>query len=175
MTKPTLPDRPLVDVRARLADLDKPDDRPEVMLLLSNIHRDLDVFDRPAKVDGEESVYRFYHQSFKVYGIKQTTRTMVEALVAIHPRSPAAFHSWFSQIIDAGLAPSFEYSDNDHWHEATGPLLEAFFHARYFVEQVARYGHALTEPPRVLPYGWAAILELYGLRDDRLGGSPPNT
>jgi hypothetical protein len=48
--------------------------------------------------------------------------------------------------------------------EATRPILEAFFHARYFLEMVCRYGRELAEPPSPLPSGWAAVLYLYGLR-----------
>jgi len=35
---------------------------------------------------------------------------------------------------------------------------------RHFLELAVRYGRRLDAPPRVLPSGWAAILELYGLR-----------
>jgi len=46
----------------------------------------------------------------------------------------------------------------------TRPILEAFFHARDFLEMAVRYGRRLDAPPRVLPSGWAALLELHGLR-----------
>jgi hypothetical protein len=47
---------------------------------------------------------------------------------------------------------------------STRPIVEAFFHARYFLEMVCGYGRQLTEPPSPLPSGWAAVLYLYGLR-----------
>ena len=46
----------------------------------------------------------------------------------------------------------------------TRPILEAFFHARYFLEMVCKYGRKLKAPPQVLPSGWAAVLYLYQLR-----------
>jgi hypothetical protein len=54
--------------------------------------------------------------------------------------------------------------DNERWLEITRPMLEAYFHARYFLAMVIRYGHELDEPPRMMPSGWAAVLYLYGLR-----------
>jgi hypothetical protein len=46
----------------------------------------------------------------------------------------------------------------------TRPILEAFFHARYFLEMAVKYGGRLSVAPRVMPSGWAALLSLYGLR-----------
>jgi hypothetical protein len=43
-------------------------------------------------------------------------------------------------------------------------MLEAFFHAHYFLDMILKYGRVLASPPRVLPSGWAAVLTLYGLR-----------
>jgi hypothetical protein len=42
-------------------------------------------------------------------------------------------------------------------------MIEAFFHALYFLEMMVKYGRILASPPRVLPSGWAAVLTLYGL------------
>jgi hypothetical protein len=43
-------------------------------------------------------------------------------------------------------------------------MLEAFWHARFFVEMAVKYGRELEEPPSTLPSGWAALLYLYDLR-----------
>ncbi len=53
---------------------------------------------------------------------------------------------------------------NARWLEVTRPMLEAFFHAKYFLAMACRYGRELDEPPQVLPSGWASLLYLYGLR-----------
>ena len=55
-------------------------------------------------------------------------------------------------------------SDNDRWLAATRPIVEAFFHARYFLEMVVKYGKELKSPPAVLPSGWAAVLCLFNMR-----------
>jgi hypothetical protein len=46
----------------------------------------------------------------------------------------------------------------------TRPMLEAFAHARQFLETIVRYGRQLDEPPLYLPSGWAAVSYLYNLR-----------
>jgi hypothetical protein len=42
-------------------------------------------------------------------------------------------------------------------------MVEAFFHARFFLEMAVRYAH-LEQPPNPLPSGYAALLYLYDLR-----------
>lgn len=49
------------------------------------------------------------------------------------------------------------------WTAVTRPILEALFHARFFVEMAVRYSD-LAEPPLPLRSGYAALLYLYGLR-----------
>jgi hypothetical protein len=110
----------------------------------------------------EDPVYRFYHQSFKVFGLQAQTAEIVSALQALAPHIP--LNPWFMQIVDEGAAEQFSPEVNQRWVEATRPILEAFFHARYFLEMICMYGRELEEPPDSLPSGWAAVLYLYGLR-----------
>jgi hypothetical protein len=110
----------------------------------------------------EDAVYRFYHHSFKVYSIQSLTTETVTALQQLMPDRPlcAAFRS----VVAEGTGRAFSPDDNLRWSEATRPMLEAFFHAHYFLEMVLKYGRSLESPPRTLPSGWAAVLTLYGLR-----------
>jgi hypothetical protein len=110
----------------------------------------------------EDPVYRFYHQSFKVFGLQAQTAEIVSALQALAPHIP--LNPWFTQIVDEGAAEQFSMEVNQRWVKATRPILEAFFHTRYFLEMVCKYGTELEEPPESLPSGWAAVLYLYGLR-----------
>ena len=110
----------------------------------------------------EDPVYRFYHQSFKVYYLQEDTAEIVKALQDLAPHLP--LNPWFTQIVGEGAAEQFSPEVDQRWVEATRPILEAFFHARYFLEMVCKYGQDLTEPPQSLPSGWAAVLYLYGLR-----------
>ena len=109
----------------------------------------------------EDLVYRFYHQSFKVYWLQERTQSIVQRLQALAPDRP--LDSWFVQIVQEGTGKVFKAEDNKRWTEVTRPILEAFFHARFFLEMAVRYGD-LEKPPQILPSGYAALLCLYGLR-----------
>jgi hypothetical protein len=64
--------------------LEAADSRPESVALLENIKRDMDklealLAEATHKWRYEDGVYRFYHQSFKVYSLQsQTLTTSVE-------------------------------------------------------------------------------------------------
>lgn len=110
----------------------------------------------------EDQIYRFYHQSFKVYVIQRTTLTITEALHALLPDLP--MNARFERIVAEGTGKTFSDDVNRVWDETTRPLVEAFFHARFFLEMALKYGQELDEPPSTLPSGWAALLYLYNLR-----------
>jgi hypothetical protein len=109
----------------------------------------------------EDPVYRFYHQSFKVYGLQSQTEAIVRELGELVPGQ--ALHPWFLEIVRQGTGKRFTPEDNSRWTEVTRPILEAFFHARFFLEMAVRYA-SLEEPPTPLPSGYAALLYLFGLR-----------
>ena len=109
----------------------------------------------------EDPIYRFYHQSFKVYGLQDDTERIVHLLETLVPDRP--LNPWFRQIIDEGTGKSFRPEDHADWTRVTRPILEAFFHARFFLEMAVRYA-TLSECPNPLPSGYAALLYLYRLR-----------
>ena len=134
--------------------------------LLANLRRDQNELEALLKSCSdhwgyEDPLYRFYHQSFKVYALQQTTETIIQRLQALIPERP--LHSWFLQIVQAGTGKQFQSEDNARWTEVTRPILEAFFHARFFLEMAVRYAD-LQAPPQPLPSGYAALLYLFGLR-----------
>ncbi len=110
----------------------------------------------------EDFVYRFYHQSFKVFGIQRHTLSIRDALRELLPDVP--MNESFERIVAEGTGKTFEMEMNRRWNEETRPLLEAFFHASYFLDMVIKYAEKLEEPPEMLPSGWAAVLYLYNLR-----------
>ena len=110
----------------------------------------------------EDYVYRFYHQSFKVFGVQSMTSAIVTALQSLLP--DVEMNSRFLAIVTEGTGKTFTYEMNAKWDVTTRPLLEAFFHARFMLEMCVKYGRELEEPPEILPSGWAAVLYLYGLR-----------
>lgn len=109
----------------------------------------------------EDPVYRFYHQSFKVFYLQKQTEGIVALLRELLPG--AALNEWFLEIVSQGTGKTFSPEQNREWTRHTRPILEAFFHARFFLEMAVRYAE-LPAPPSPLPSGWAALLYLYGLR-----------
>ena len=112
----------------------------------------------------DDDIYRFYHYSYKVYGIQGWTRLIVESLRVIAPQD-MSFCPLFQAILKDGFGKPFKEQHNRNWAKHTRPLLEAFFHAKYFLEMAVKSAEKLDSAPISLPYGWAALLELYGIRD----------
>jgi len=143
------------------------DDRPEVEALLSAIKASLPrlegLLERCSDHWGyEDLVYRFYHRSFKVYALQGATLEIVGALQRLAPDLP--LNQQLMAIVNEGTGLVFEPEHNRRWLETTRPIVEAFFHARYFLEMVVRYGRSLAYPPQRLPSGWASVLYLYNRR-----------
>ena len=109
----------------------------------------------------EDPIYRFYHQSFKVFHVQESTQKIVAELQALMPGQ--GMNTWFLEIIQAGTGQVFDVSCNEKWLLHTRPIAEAFFHARFMLEMAVRYSE-LEEPPQMLPSGWAALLYLFDLR-----------
>lgn len=127
----------------------------------------------------EDRVYRFYHQSFKVYFLQGSIKKMVEVFTELAPKKNRPkqifkdegeipfLNKWFMQIVAEGTAKEFDLSDNKRWLEATRPIVEAFFHAHFFLEMIVKYSKELKDekaPPGMLPSGWAAVLYLFNMR-----------
>jgi hypothetical protein len=73
-------------------------------------------------------------------------------------------NDWFLEIVHDGTGKTLKTEDNENWLPVTRPIIEAFFHARFFLEMAVKYGKELDSPPRMLPSGWAAFLYLFNLR-----------
>ena len=110
----------------------------------------------------EDRVYRFYHQSFKVYDLQQKTQQIVECLQTLAPGF--SMNAWFLHIVQEGTSKRFSLAANRRWLVETRPILEAFFHARYFLEMAVRYGKKRCPSLNQMPSGWAALLYLYNIR-----------
>ncbi len=111
---------------------------------------------------GEDRFYRFYHQSFKVYGLQSDTERIVATLRSLLPERE--LNEWFLAIVREGTGKTFATEHNSRWLAETRPILEAFFHAKTMLDLVVKYGRELEAVPRMLPSGWAAVLYLYNLR-----------
>jgi hypothetical protein len=96
-----------------------------------------------ARVDdhwgAEDGIYRYYHHSYKVFRLQDLTTEIVEALEAIAPGR--SLNPKFVEIVRHGTGKTFSIEDNRRWSEVTRPIVEAFFHARFFLQMAVRYGH----------------------------------
>jgi hypothetical protein len=110
----------------------------------------------------EDGFYRFYHQSWKVYGLQHDTLEIVEMLRSLMPDRP--LNDWFGQIIREGTGKEFKDEHNQRWLIETRPILEAFFHAKTMLELAVTYGREMESAPVSMPSGWAALLYLYTIR-----------
>ena len=110
----------------------------------------------------EDAIYRFYYMSFKVYRLQEATEDMVAALQALLPKCPLTKR--LQQIVMEGTGKKFELEVNARWLVETRPIVEAFFHARYFLELAVRCGRRLKRRPRSLPSRCVGLLCLYDLR-----------
>lgn len=142
---------------------------PELKKLLRTCNSDL---------GGVDGVYRFYHQSFKVfYYLQPLTLKIVEALKSVAPPAepdiqlssttyPGAgsMNEWFMQIVAEGTGKTFTYDANSRWLTETRPIVEAFMHAKHFLEVIINYSDQLEDAPALMDMGYALLLSLYNLR-----------
>jgi hypothetical protein len=121
---------------------------------------------------GEDGVYRFYHGSWKLFRLQEATLEIVSALQSIVPERKLT--GYFMTIIQEGTGKSFNKNTNRRWFKETRPIVEAFFHAKYFLEMAVKYGKEIdlvenTNPESMeekfsvggIPSGMAALLSLY--------------
>ena len=145
-------------------------------VLLDNIKENMPELEKMlGKVSGlsyEDRMYRFYHYSLKVYWFQELTNDMLKILKKISPYTEEKdgmtwlepFCNFFNEIINEGTGWEHKLSHNQKWGMVTRPIVEAFLHSKYFIEMAVKYGNKLDEAPKMLPSGWAALLELYKIR-----------
>ncbi|MEX0774692.1 MAG: hypothetical protein WD042_03140 [Phycisphaeraceae bacterium] len=137
-------------------------------VLLANMKREAERLARLLEeVNGhwayEDGLYRFYHQSLKVYYLQEHTKQLVAALRAIAPEDQP-FCDYFAQLLREGTGREFTQEANADWVRQTAPIVQAFLHARYFLEMTVKYARELEAAPQIMPSGFAALLCLYGIR-----------
>jgi len=119
----------------------------------------------------EDEVYRFYHQSFKVFGLVYGADNGYELIRQI-AGDEYKVDGWYLEIYRDGtrfkdmrdVEKATGESMNEHWLKYARPIAEAYWHTNYFIRQMVKYGKELEFAPAGLPSGWAAILALYSLR-----------
>lgn len=136
----------------------------------------------------EDGIYRFWHHSFKVFGLQKWTKKIVGILQSLAPemdldpwryyemfrrfskrssRPPVdgPLHPWFMKIVRDGTSHDFDMErDNHAWMERPRKIVEAFFHAKYMLEMVVQWGEEVDEDGDFISSGSAAVQQLYGIR-----------
>lgn len=111
----------------------------------------------------DDPIYRFYSQSFKVYRLQDTTQKIVAALRSIAPAG-TVFNPFFEDIIREGASgKEFDMEHNKEWTLHTRPIIEAFFHARYFLNVAVKTVKEQETSKKLHGFGWWALLGLYDL------------
>ncbi len=114
----------------------------------------------------EDAIYRYYAHSYKLY--RHTPHRTNEIVSALRQLAPSGTHLCvaFEQLVQVGIQENaFSLAFNEDWSKNSRPYIEAFFHARYFLEMAVKYGASLDSAALTsLPSGWAALLCLYDIR-----------
>ena len=116
------------------------------------------------QADDEDPMYRFYHQSLKLWWDFPSHTQSALRLIREIAGEDYRLNPWFCQIIDEGIREKFEHSFNQNWLPHARPVVEAFYHTRYFIAMMVKYGKELDTAPHSLPSGWASVLYLFQMR-----------
>lgn len=111
----------------------------------------------------EDVVYRFYHYSYKVYWAQDLTLDIMDMLNKLAPEG-TELNPFLKKMLEEGTGKKFKDSHNKNWMKHTRPMIEAFFHAKYFLEMAVKYGKKYDKVPEVLDSGLAGLLYLFNLR-----------
>jgi len=99
----------------------------------------------------EDGVYRFYHQSFKVFDRLQPLTKQGFGLITEIGGEQDPPCEWYCQIVREGTEHDFNETTNNEWLTQTRPILEAFWHTKYFLAKMAKYAKQLDSAPQCLP------------------------
>lgn len=92
------------------------------------------------------------------------TRQALDFFTRIAPES-TTLNDWYSSIAAEAVSKEFDWNKtNPIWLAETLPVLQGFWHSKYFLEQMLAAADELETAPEVLPSGWAAVRYLYNLR-----------
>jgi hypothetical protein len=112
----------------------------------------------------ENGVYRFYHGSFKVFHLQGPVRKAFDLIKEIGGEDDSPLYDYVA-IVEAGAFHKFSRTTNDNWDAETRPILEAFWHTKYFVRMMVEYATKLDRIELAgMDYGLAAVLYLFQLR-----------
>jgi hypothetical protein len=111
----------------------------------------------------EDFVYRYYHNSYKVFNLQEDILKAFKIIREIGGEADPP-HIEYAQIVKAGTENGFGKDTNANWQVETRPILEAFWHTKYFLNMMVMYAKLDDPVPSPIGSGWASVLYLYELR-----------
>ena len=124
---------------------------------------ELEEFARDLEEAEEDGVYRFYHGSNKVFFLQDPVKAAYALIKEIGGESdPPNFE--YARIVEAGTAHQFSATTNENWEAEIKPILEAFWHTKYFINMMVKYAKELETVEMLVQPGMAAVLYLFELR-----------
>ena len=70
----------------------------------------------------------------------------------------------YARIVEAGTKHQFSVTTNENWEAETRPILEAFWHTKYFINMMVKYAKEFEKVEMPMQPGMAAVLYLFELR-----------
>ena len=155
----------MFEANAKIASMKIKHIKPDTLLnQIKNNLSEIDSLYRAFASCEEDFVYRFYHQSYKIFYATEEIKKAKDLFEKIAPDG-IPLNDWYGKIADKAIGKSFDWKKtNPKWLDETCPILEAFWHSKYFLQQMLRFGTEFQNSPQLMPSGWAAILYLYNLR-----------
>jgi hypothetical protein len=111
----------------------------------------------------EDGVYRLYHGSYKVFNLQDPVETAFELIKEIGGESDPPYFEYV-QIVEAGTTNKFSATTNENWEAETKPILEAFWHTKYFINMMVKYAEDFEKVEMPTRPGMAEVLYLFELR-----------
>jgi hypothetical protein len=141
--------------------------RSKAEALLANIktqRAEIETLLTDYKREEPDLIYRFYHQSYKFFIMTDLVQRAVDLFKRLAPE-PTELNEWYGSMATEAVNKKFDWEKtNSIWLAETLPVLQGYWHSKYFLEQMRVAADELDAAPEILPSGWAAVLYLYNLR-----------
>jgi hypothetical protein len=101
--------------------------------------------------------------SYKVFDLQDPVESAFKLINEIGDESDPPY-SEYVQIVEAGTTNKFSATTNENWEAETKPILEAFWHTKYFINMMVKYAEDFEKVEMPTRPGMAEVLYLFELR-----------
>jgi hypothetical protein len=108
-----------------------------------------------------EAVYRYYHGSFKLYGVQSNTQEAYKFILSLSP--DGNINKSLKDTVEKGTSITFDLEHNKAWEVHTHPILFAAFQVQQALASLKALS-TCSYPPTFLSAEWGTALYLYNLR-----------